>query len=144
MSPTPPPKSKMTARSLLIFPTDGVGRRLGPGFRGLSARGRQPATLLQALLVQGVALRAHVAVPLELVHRVVDVRLVPLPVALGAAADQRERRRDHQEAIPSNHERHGTMPPIHAGHHHRRESSQARVAPPPPPPPPPPSAPPRG
>src|SRR5262245_27244804 len=110
MSHSTPPKSKMTARGLVVAPTSLARRRLRPYVRRLFIRERKPAAILQALLVQNIALRAGVTIALELIHRVGGARLVPLPVMLAAAADQREDSRDDQEAVPTNHARHGTMP----------------------------------
>src|SRR6185295_16168788 len=121
--------SKTTARRLVAGATRTLG---GPGVeRGRAiARERHPAALLHALLVQVALLgRALVAIAVELGHRVVRARLVPLSIALAAAPDGYERRDDDEhEAIPSGHVGHGTMPPTDAGHHHRGQSPETGVA----------------
>src|SRR5678816_4892737 len=112
MSNRTPPKSKMTARGLVAGATSAGRRRLRP-LGGPVARERHPALLLHARLVEHAVLlrRARVAIALELFGRVVRGRLVPLPVPLGAAADQNARH-DHEEEPPlPDHGRHGTMPP---------------------------------
>src|SRR5260370_18855005 len=102
------PKSKTTARGLVAGPTR-IRRRLGRG--GAVAGERHPAALFHALLVEDVVLvGAAVAVALELVHRVVRVRFVPLPIPLGAAADQDTRCDDDEEAPLPDHGGHDTMP----------------------------------
>src|SRR6266705_251550 len=128
MSCRTPPKSKMTARRLVAGATRALGR-LGRAGRLTIAGEWHPAALLHALLVQLAALGALVAIARELAHRVVGAGLVPLAVSLGAAADRQERRGDdEQEALPSGHVGHGTMPPTDAGHHDRGKSPETRVA----------------
>src|SRR5260370_32343089 len=109
MSHRTPPKSKTIARRLVARPTRVRPPRLGRG--GAVAGERHAAALFHALLVEDVVLAgAAVAVALELVHRVVRVRLVPLPIPLGAAADQDARCDDDEEAPLPDHGGHDTMP----------------------------------
>src|SRR5258705_6183137 len=106
MSHRTPPKSKTIARGSVVAGTTRISRRLGRGAAAV-ARERHPAVVLHALLVEDVVLAgAAVAVAPELFHRVVDVRLVPLSIPLGAAADQETRCDDEDEAQTPDHRRH--------------------------------------
>src|SRR6266481_6871246 len=109
MSHRTPPKSKTIARGLVAGATR-IRCRLGRLFAAV-ARERHPAVVLHALFVEDIVLAGTaVAVALELFHRVVDVRLVPLPIPLGAAADQETRCDDDEEAQTPDHGGHDTMP----------------------------------
>src|SRR5258708_22404974 len=102
MSHRTPPKSKTIARGLVAGATR-IRCRLGRLFAAV-ARERHPAVVLHALFVEDIVLAGTaVAVALELFHRVVDVRLVPLPIPLGAAADQETRCDDDEEAPTPDH-----------------------------------------
>src|SRR5262249_43241337 len=118
-----PPRSKTTARRLIPGAGGGGGagratpRRLGGRRRRrlLVRRQRQPPALAQARGVDLVVLLAGLPVALEVGDGVVDVGLVPLHAAVGAAAGDDARREgtrhEGPEGEPGGHEAHDTRAP---------------------------------